>query len=201
MTLSRSLTTRILHFLLLAIVIHQLIGSNFIERPLPGEDPELPYQLHTWIGIAGFVTVFAFWIWSLVRRRETSFSELIPWFSSARRQALFADIRKHVRILISFRLPDDDHGGLSSAVHGLGLLVVTAMAISGTLYYFVFQGTALGKLVLEAHEILSNFMWAYLIGHATLALIHQAMGHPIFAQMFWSMPTKPTSRSHTKRPE
>jgi len=143
MTLSRSLTTRILHFLLLAIVIHQLIGSNFIERPLPGEDPELSYQLHTWIGIAGFVTVFAFWIWSLVRRRETSFSELIPWFSSARRQALFADIRKHVRILISFRLPDDDHSGLSSAVHGLGLLVVTAMAISGTLYYFVFQGTAL----------------------------------------------------------
>ena len=190
MTKSRSLTTRFLHFLLLAIVIHQLIGSNFIERPLPGEEPELPYRLHTWIGIAGFVTVFAFWIWSLVRRRETSFSELIPWFSPTRRRALLADIRKHVRLLLSFQLPDDDHGGLSSAVHGLGLLVVTAMATSGTLYYFVFQGTALGKLVLEAHELLANFMWAYLIGHATLALIHQLMGHPIFARMFWSMSNK-----------
>lgn len=201
MILSRSITTRILHFLLLAIVIHQLIGSNFIERPLPGEESELPYQLHTWIGISGFVTVLAFWIWSLVRRRETSFSELIPWFSSARRQALFADIRKHVRIFISFRLPDDDHGGLSSAVHGLGLLVVTAMATSGMLYYFVFQGTTLGKLVLEAHEILSNFMWAYLIGHTTLALIHQAMGHPIFARMFWSMSNKSPSSPRTARPE
>lgn len=201
MTLSRSITTRILHFLLLAIVIHQLIGSNFIERPLPGEEPELPYQLHTWIGIAGFVTVLAFWIWSLLRRRETSFSELIPWFSSTRRQALYADIRKHLRILISFRLPEDDHGGLSSAVHGLGLLVVTAMATSGTLYYFLFQGTAPGKLILEVHEILSNFMWAYLIGHATLALIHQAMGHPIFARMFWSMSNKSPSSPRTTRPE
>lgn len=199
MNTSRSITTRILHFLLLAIVIHQLIGSNFIERPLPGEAPELPYQLHTWVGIAGFIAVFAFWIWSLIRRGETSFSALIPWFSSAHRQALSADIRKHMRLLSAFRLPDDDHGGLSSAVHGLGLLVVTAMATTGTLYYFVFQGTSLGRFILEVHETLSALMWAYLIGHAALAVIHHLIGHPIFARMFWPLSDRSRSSPRTTR--
>ena len=63
MTLSRSLTTRILHFLLLAIVIHQLIGSNFIERPLPGPGilfaatPDNPVVTKRIVGRVGYTSI------------------------------------------------------------------------------------------------------------------------------------------------
>jgi cytochrome b561 len=37
---------------------------------------------------------------------------------------------------------------------------------------------------MDVHSFLSNFMWAYLVGHAILALWHQLAGHRTLARMF-----------------
>ena len=35
------------------------------------------------------------------------------------------------------------------------------------------------------HKLAGNVMWAYLIGHAAMALAHQALGDDVFGRMFW----------------
>lgn len=186
MTRERSLFTRLLHFALLAVVLNQLIGSNIMERPLPGEDPGLAFTLHSWVGMAGFVLVLAFWLWTLFRRGETRLRQLVPWFSRRGWAGVIADIRHHIHSLMRLRLPEDDgHGALASAVHGLGLLILTVMAATGTAYALLLQGTDWGRPTLFVHATVANLMWAYLIGHAGLAVLHHLAGSDIFSRMFW----------------
>ena len=113
--------TRILHLLLLVAVLHQLIGSTLMTEPKPGlpEDPLL--QFHEWGGLTSLGVMTAFWLWTIVRRGETSIAALLPWFSARRVAAVWADLKSHGRALARFRLPEDRTGALASAVHGLGL--------------------------------------------------------------------------------
>jgi cytochrome b561 len=183
---ARSHVTRGLHLLLLLIVIHQLVGSAFVERPLPGEAPDWPYVLHQWVGIAGFGVVLAFWLWTLLRdRRETGLSQLVPWFSSSRRRAVLRDIVVTLRGLASGQAKAEESHALASAVHGLGLATVTFMALTGASWLLLFEGTPLGRLVLGLHGLVANLMWAYLLGHAGVALLHQAFGGDVLSRIFW----------------
>ena len=77
---------------------------------------------------------------------------------------------------------------LASATHGLGLLMATVMAVTGAVVYFqmgVDGGmTDLGHQALAIHRPAANLMWAYLIGHASIALLHQMSGHQVLQRMF-----------------
>ena len=42
-----------------------------------------------------------------------------------------------------------------------------------------------GGLVLQIHKVLANLMWAYVIAHAGIALLHQAQGHDVLRRMIW----------------
>lgn len=174
--------TRILHLLLLVAVLHQLIGSTLMTEPKPGlpEDPLL--QFHEWGGLTSLGVMTAFWLWTIVRRGETSIAALLPWFSARRVAAVWADLKSHGRALARFRLPHDRTGALASAVHGLGLLIVTAMALTGASSLLVAENVA--EPILELHKFLGNFMWAYLVGHASLAVIHHVAGSDVLRQMF-----------------
>jgi cytochrome b561 len=167
-------------------VIHQLVGSVFVERPLPGEAPDRPYVLHQWVGMAGFGLVLAFWLWTLLRdRRETRLSQLVPWFSSARRRAVLRAVAATLRGLASGQAASEETHALASAVHGLGLATVTFMALTGASWLLLFEGTPLGGLVLGLHGLVANLMWAYLVGHAGVAVLHQALGSDVLSRMFW----------------
>lgn len=74
-------------------------------------------------------------------------------------------------------------------MHGLGLLLMTAMATTGTLYYFVNTGDpdagGLMGILMYVHKTLANIVWAYLIGHAGLAVIHHFTDNLRLSEM-WS---------------
>ena len=74
---------------------------------------------------------------------------------------------------------------LAGAVHGLGLLAATGMALSGATYFFTERSSPVHRLALASHHLIANLMWAYVIGHVSLALIHRLRGDDIFARMFW----------------
>lgn len=38
--------------------------------------------------------------------------------------------------------------------------------------------------MLEVHKIVSNLMWAYVLGHAGLAVVHLIAGHGTLGRMF-----------------
>lgn len=182
--MARSYLTRILHLLILVIVLHQLIGSQFMDQPDPGEDPTWNFSLHEYSGLTGLAVVGAFWAWVMVRRGETRFSRLVPWFSVGRLRDVGRDLATQARRLASLRGPDDSDGALASAVHGLGLLALTAMATTGSVFFFG-EHTEIGHTALDVHRVIANLMWVYLFAHAGLAVLHRLLGSDIFSRMFW----------------
>ena len=182
----RTFATRALHGALLLAVLWQLLGSNFIERPRVAQPGNAMYELHEVGGLATLGLVVAFWLWSLLRRRETSFSALFPWLSGSRLKAVRTDLGRHWTELKHLRLPGGEaETPLASAVHGLGLLAALSMGASGAWLYTL---AIPGGVVLELHKIVANLMWAYVVGHAGLAVLHQLTGHRMLQRMFFERP-------------
>ena len=176
-TAKHAFATRLAHIGLALAVTTQLVTSLVMEPVEPGSAGNLYFVLHQYAGLTAFVFVLGFWVAATFRQRCTAWGLLLPWFSGARLGALWSDIKAHLRSLSRIRMPVYEEGSpLASAVHGLGLLLMTAMAASGTLYYFINAGDpdagGLVGLAMLVHTSLANLVWAYLIGHGALALIH-----------------------------
>jgi len=82
------------------------------------------------------------------------------------------------------RLVDDRDSALAEAVHGLGLLVVSLMTLTGTIWLLAPSGTSFARYALNVHKLFANLMWAYLLVHAGLAVLHHVLGSDIFSRMF-----------------
>lgn len=183
--------TRFAHMGLALAVIVQLLTSLVFVAPSPGSNGNIFYEIHQYGGLTAFVFVFLFWVILTARRVGTAPELLFPWFSRGRMTELLKDIKLHLQSLARLRLPVfDEHGALSAAVHGLGLLLMTIMAATGTIYYFINSGDPdaggiVGVLML-IHTTLANFVWAYLIGHAALAVIHHVTDNLSLTEM-WSL--------------
>lgn len=184
----RSLATRLLHWMVAAAVLTQLIGVGFVERPRGGAPGNWFFDLHQSVGLGAFALLAGFWLWTIVRRGEHRIGALLPWFSAARRRRVTDDLRAHAAALRARRLPPPGHETpLASAIHGAGLLIATAMAVTGATAWLglaadgtmtAWAGTALGL-----HSLVSNAMWAYLICHAVVALAHELHGHGVIRRM------------------
>jgi cytochrome b561 len=185
-----SLTTRLLHAALAAAIVHQLVVSLFMEAPKPGRPAEnLAFELHETVGLVSLGLLALFWLWTMFRQREEGPGALVPWFSAERRRLVLADVANYRRSLVQLRLPSPTaETPLASAVHGLGLLVATAMAVTGAMVYALMGADGSlaggGKFALELHEVFANLMWAYLIGHAGIAVVHDILGHRVLGRMF-----------------
>jgi hypothetical protein len=161
------------------------LGSDhFMRRPLPGDPPGTLYALHEYMGLFSFGLVLVFWLWTLVRHGETRFSRLFPWFSPSLIRAVIADALAQLLGLLRADPSVATDGAFASAVHGLGLLTMTAMAATGTIY-FVTTGSVVAHDAMKLHHLISNLMWAYLFGHAGIAVLHHLLGHDIIKRMFW----------------
>ena len=111
----------------------------------------------------------------------TDLGALIPWFSGRRLAALGRDIKVHAGAALKLRLPEHDpEAALPSAIHGLGLLLISAMAATGAVYFVevalgLHSAEPDGMLAMTVHLALANLVWAYLIAHAGLALLHHLL--------------------------
>jgi len=55
------------------------------------------------------------------------------------------------------------------------------MAVTGAV---MAVGGVPGGTVLQIHKLLANLMWAYLIAHAGIAIMHQVQGRQVLQRMF-----------------
>jgi len=190
-SVKHSFLTRLAHAGLALAVIVQLLTSLVLTAPAPDAKGNWYFEVHEYGGLTAFAFMLLFWVVMLGRKHGTPFGLMFPWVSGARLAALWSDIKLHVQSLLKFKMPPyDDHSPLASAVHGLGLLLVTAMATSGTIYYFINAGNpdagGLVGVVMFVHQTLANLVWAYLIGHAGLAVIHHFTQNTSLTEM-WSL--------------
>jgi cytochrome b561 len=191
--MKHSLVTRVLHLLVAASIVLQLANSLLMRVPRPGrswtDTDAAAFTLHEYAGLVSMAIIALFWLWMLVRRRETSLGLLFPWFSRQRLAALQEDILLHVEYAMRLTMPEPERSGaaLSSAVQGVGLALALIVAATGTIGYFVWTvGTAMTGLAwvaLWVHGTLANVVWGYLIVHVGAALLHELFGHRILYQM------------------
>lgn len=164
----------ILHLGIGLAVSLQLFTSLIMHRPYHGR--VIPaytanaFTLHRYIGLVAIGFLLAYWIWVLVFRRD-KLSHLFPWSRLG-----WQKIRSDVACLCRFRLPENNIGGLPGLVHGLGLLLITAVGLIGTFLFFTLPDTKsmppLIHTIKETHQYFAYWIWWYLVGHSFMALLH-----------------------------
>lgn len=186
--------TRLFHACLALAVISQLISSQFMQVPREGRPGNWVFEVHEYSGLFAGAMALGLWLVIITRIGGTDIGRLLPWFSADRRAAFWADTKAHWTIVRAFHLPQYRQASpFAAAIHGLGLLLITAMAATGTLYWL---GNIAGSqdglviwLAINLHGLMANLVWAYLIGHAGMALIHHFTGGQSLRVMWATSPT------------
>lgn len=178
---NRSVLTKLLHVTMLLAVAHQLLLVGLVEGPRLAAAGNAFFAWHHAVGLITLSVVTAFWLWTLLRRSETASGALFPWLSAGRRQAVWHDLRVHFDALRRFRREHADESPLASPTHGLGLLAVSAMPVTGAVMAL---GRISGRVPVGESQALANLVWAHVIAHASVALLHQAQRHPVLQRMF-----------------
>jgi cytochrome b561 len=185
--------TRWLHAGIALTVVMQLTSSLLMAVPGPGRAPTEPgnalFELHRWSGITVVGLLLLHWLWQLGGHVASGWGHLFPWFSQARMRRLMEDL-KALPGWLRNGFPDQRTETLpmAGAIHGLGLLVLSGMAATGGTLFFAMAPdggmTPWVHTVAEVHSFIAGFMWAYLGGHAGIALLHQWRESPLITDMF-----------------
>lgn len=182
--------TRWLHAGIALGVSSQLIVSLIMEEPKPGRPftglGAAAFEVHEATGMFVTALLLLHWLALFTGHIPLGLGHLFPWFSKQRLCAVIGDARSQ---WTKRRLNDTPQAStLAGAVHGLGLLVTTLMAMTGaTLFFGMAENGAMSPLVKdikEVHEFTSNLLWAYMIGHVGVAVLHQWLGHRTLTEMF-----------------
>lgn len=182
-----SIQTRLLHLGLALTVSLQLAVSLIMEPPneeSAGELARAAFEVHEVLGMTALVIVLLHWLWSLLARTDGGLARLFPWSAAG-----LAEVRADVKQLLQARLPQSGpRAGLAGLVHGLGLLAVTGMALSGAVLFFLFpesgEPSGIVEVFEETHKFIATFVWIYWSAHVGLALLHKWAGHDTVRAMF-----------------
>lgn len=180
---------RILHAAVAAGITFQLLISLVMDhphatRPMSGAG-ETYFHYHEWAGLLTAGILLCGWIYRLLNWRRESQGSLYPWVSAKGCRALASDLKA----FLLFRWTQIPQGStLAGTVHGLGLLIASAMAITGVAIFIGLwptdKVTSGVQNLMEVHSTLATFMWIYLYGHGLMVFWHQFIGHGALATMF-----------------
>lgn len=189
-----ALSTRLVHAGLAIAIITQLATSLVMVKPKLDQAENIWFEIHEYSGLTAFALAFIFWLTLFFRGHGSEPALLFPWFSGKSRKALAEDAVRHFRDLTRFRLtPYDPNAALPGAIHGLGLLLVTAMGVTGGLFYVAMltsqTDASFAKLAISLHEPMSKLVWAYIVGHAGMGTIHH-FAHDVSLSEMWSFRTR-----------
>jgi len=181
---------RLLHTITAVAIVFQLMISLVMDHPHASKpmtiNGALYFQWHEWIGLAALTILMGGrgWIYRLMNWKRESQDRLFPWVKSSGRLSITHETG-HFLLMRWTKIPEN--GALAGTIHGLGLLIASAMALTGGVIYIALgsQNTVTpgGHNLMELHSFLATFMWAYLYGHALMALWHQYMGHESLARI------------------
>jgi cytochrome b561 len=185
--------TRWLHACIALAVVNQLLCSQLMDRPRPGRMLTLAertfFEIHEWSGMTALALLILHWLWGATGHFAGGWGHLFPWFSKNRLRDLGSALKALTAwVKGSIVNPWEATMPLAGAVHGLGLLVATAMAVTGaTMFFGMAPDGAMShfvKDVKEAHEFIASLAWIYLSGHVGMAALHQWLGDRVLTRMF-----------------
>jgi cytochrome b561 len=185
--------TRWLHAGISLGVVIQLSTSVLMSVPRPGGPLQEPgfhmCEVHRWSGICVAGLVLLHWLWLLTGHVTGGWGHLFPWFSAPRLRALVADVKELPNWFRgAFPGQQEETTPLAGAVHGLGLLLISCMAVAGAVIFFRMgphgSMSRFVATVREIHMFAGEVLWVYLAGHVGMALLHQLRGDRLITDMF-----------------
>ena len=141
------------------------------------------FTLHEYVGLAFSAVLALRLLYGFFGPKALRFGAWMPYTRER-----FAAVRDDVRTLLRFRMPEPHvHRGLNAAVQGLGILLFTWQAISGTIMsiYIVPGERAVGWLheLKEIHQWSSVWIPTYLGLHIGATVLHAFTKHHIWKKM------------------
>jgi len=183
---------KVLHFLIAVGMIFQLVIENWMQRPEPGKSltasQVMLFGAHEFVGVCLLIMVITRFMLMIGNRK--SFLRLFPWLEAEGRHGLMNEIRNTLPDWLTGQLKDaGEQDFLAKTVHGLGLLLALGLGLTGLVLFVEIspEGTmgALGKEVMEVHELLGILLWVFITGHVVMTLYHQLLGHRVLQHIFW----------------
>lgn len=193
-----SRSTRIAHGGM-ALAVGVDVVTSLIQEP-PGQiyPANVFFQVHQAAGLAAGAFALALWLIMVFRKVGTPFGLLVPWFSARRLAAVWLDLKAQLGGLRAHhRPPYHEAAPFSSAMQGLGLVLISAMALTGTIYFAALHAGAVNRssavLAMGLHRTLGDLVWAFLLGHGLVSLIHHYGLDKSLAEM-WSLGRTPIEK-------
>ncbi len=201
--------TRWLHAGLVLGVVFQLICASLMTHPehadegkmmhaeaatalhpIPKDDRsgELFMTVHRTGGLLAALIVLANLLWAVIARGDPRKRQIAVLFSIRHwREALSIAKRLPLMMLGKKDLPEPGNA-LSLVFEMLGLLVMTTMAITGTVVWRLWAGpgnsvSAQAEWMMGIHASVAVMLLLYLAGHISMALMHARAGDPVFARI------------------
>jgi len=183
---------KVLHILIATGMVFQLAIENWMQRPEPGEavtaSQVMLFGAHEFVGICLLIIVVTRFM--LMIGKWAEFLRLFPWLSAEGRQGFASELKNALPGWFSGKLKDaGEQDYLAKTVHGLGLLLALGLGLTGLVLFVEIspEGTmsALGKEIMEVHELLGTLLWIFIIGHVAMTVYHQLLGHRVLQYIFW----------------
>lgn len=189
--------TRVIHISLALAVVVQLATSLFMSHDANGGRENLLFEVHEYAGLTSLVIIAVFWLVVFFGKKGTPLGLLFPWLSGPRRKALKASGARHFKAFKAKKVPSyEDEDAVASTIHGLGILIISVMTLTGLLYFIGGKMSAtdgvIATVAISIHAPFSKLVWAYLIGHAGIAVLH-ALRRERPLSVMWSL--KPSQKS------
>jgi len=146
------------------------------------------FEVHEIIGLSLIVVLLLRWFLAGTSTQGGSWRVLFPWLSKSGREDLIQDIKTEPKMWLQGELPvPSDKDAIAKTVHGLMILTVTGMVLTGLALYFGWnehgKQTELIEMIGGVHGVLAGLMWALVGGHVFMALLHQKLGHRLLQKM------------------
>ncbi|OCH27747.1 hypothetical protein A6E13_08350 [Aliivibrio fischeri] len=160
------LSEKILHLLVLLWVLMQIITSNFmhVHSDTRWADINVVSYVHAYGGLLLFPITLLF-LWKIIKRRKVS--DIYPWLHKD-----ISEVKKGIKTLSTFRLPEVRPGGLAAVIEGLGLLALLLALVTGALWYIMASNGNISPQLLEIHKTSVGLIEIYFYGHGLFGLLH-----------------------------
>ncbi len=145
-------------------------------------------QAHRTGGIVAAVIVLANLIWALLLRGRPRKRQLFVLFSLPHWREALSIARNIPWILLGKRPLPELGNALSLVFEMLGLLIMSTMAITGSIIWGLWQGpgnhvSRQAELLMQIHTSVAPLLLLYLSGHITMATMHARGGDPVFSRI------------------
>jgi cytochrome b561 len=161
---------RFLHITILCLVLSQIIVSNFMGFTDNGEISKKAVEYYgTWIHIATGLSLLPLtFVFVYIELKRHGIKYFFPYFYGD-----FSQLKKDIKQLKEFELPEPSAYGIATIVQGLGLGALTLVVLSGFTWFLSWIYMApWADSIKELHELLTGLIEAYVLGHGGMGMLH-----------------------------